>query len=114
MAGDVEAYADIRPKKVKLKGDAGQEIKETVTIETKDKYPFHVLDAKAKNGKFIKVNLEKFEKDRGGRYVLTIENTRTDQGNYYDAVVLNTDSKIQPEITIRVYGHIAEAKPKQG
>jgi hypothetical protein len=41
------------------------------------------------------------------RYLLKIRNTKTDKGRYFDTIWLKTDSKVLPEITIRVFGKIS-------
>jgi hypothetical protein len=37
-------------------------------------------------------------------------NQKTDAGRYYDAIILETDSNIRPQINVRVYGYIRPRK----
>jgi hypothetical protein len=41
-----------------------------------------------------------------------IENKKTATGRYVDTVYLKTDSKIQPQINVNVFGNVGVAKPK--
>jgi len=43
---------------------------------------------------------------------LTVENLKKVGGRYSDTIYLKTDSKIKPEIKIRVYGNIFEKHQK--
>jgi hypothetical protein len=45
-------------------------------------------------------------------YILTIENKKTVAGRYADTVILTTDSRIKPTITIPVYGQIISTAPQ--
>jgi len=45
-------------------------------------------------------------------YILIVENLKKRQGRYRDTIYLKTDSKIKPEIKIRVYGNILETHQK--
>jgi hypothetical protein len=35
-----------------------------------------------------------------------VENLRQEQGRYHDMIILETDSKIQPTMYVRVYGQL--------
>ena len=106
--GQIQApqIATISPKTVRLAGGIGQTIEANVTIIPKKETPFSITEAKAKDGKNIRIKLEEL-KDQGKKgYRLTIENIKKDGGRYRDTVVLKTTSKIRPEIVIGVYGRI--------
>ena len=66
---------------------------------------------KAKKGNNIRVELSKSNNPEGSRYVLTIENLKKKSGRYYDVVTIKTDSSVQPEIKLSVYGNILDKKP---
>jgi hypothetical protein len=84
-----------------------------VTIVPEEKYPFEVLETKAKAGKNINYKLtESIDKKGHEQYVLTVENVKKEKGRYYDAIHIKTNSKIKPEIKILVYG-IIDAKPQK-
>lgn len=106
ISGEVERFAVIKPRHVRLFGDVGQDIRQTVTIEPEKKYPFKVLEAKARNGKFIRYELKSEEGPNGMRYRLTIENTRQQPGRFMDSILLKTDSDIRPELRVNVFGLI--------
>lgn len=107
MTGQVERFVTVQPKRVKLWGELGQEIKATVRIIPKEKYPFKIIESHSRTKKNIQFDLE----EEGSGYLLTIENIKKDKGRYYETVLLKTDSKIRPEIKIGVSGNITEHKP---
>lgn len=110
MRGKVEKFVTITPKKVSLKGIAGQSIERSVRIIPKEKYPFRILETRARSGKDIRFNLKETE---GSEYLLTVENLMKKKGRYRDTIYLKTDSKIKPEIRISVKGNISESKPEK-
>jgi len=91
-----------------LRGFAGDEIKSKVAIIPEKKYPFKILEVRAKNGKDIHFELKEEKSKMGQKYALMIENKRQQQGRYFDIITLETDSKIQPELNIRVYGELRQ------
>ncbi len=110
VSGEVERFASIKPRHVRLFGDVGQEIRQTVTIVPEKKYPFKILEAKARNGQFIKYDLQSSEGPDGTQYRLTIENTRRQPGRFMDSILLKTDSDIRPELRVNVFGLIRSPK----
>jgi len=110
IAGQVEKFATIRPKHVSLRGYAGDSIKGTVTIIPEKKYPFKILEARAQNGKNINIELGDVKNSRGTAYELKVENLRQETGRYYDTIVLKTDSKVRPELNVKVYGNLRARK----
>lgn len=77
-----------------------------MTIIPLDKYPFKILKVRAKNGKDIRFQLSEEENAKGIQYALTVENQRLEKGRYFDIITLETDSKIKPTLSVRVYGDI--------
>jgi len=106
ISGPVEKFATIRPKHVSLRGYAGDPIKGQVSIISEKKYPFKILDARAQDGKNIKFQLDEVKKSNGPAYELKVENLREKSGRYYDTIILKTDSKVRPELKVRVYGNL--------
>ncbi len=106
ISGNIVNFAKIKPKYVRLVGNAGTDIKTTITITREEAYPFSIVEAKARNGKDISIDIKEFENTDGKGYTLTIENKKKIVGRYADTVVLKTDSKVKPIITIPVYGQI--------
>ena len=116
ISGSVDKFVTIKPNRVKLRGIAGDEIKRKVTITPEKKYPFKILKVTAKDGKDIHFQLSEEKGEKGPIYALLIENKRLQQGRYFDMITLETDSKIQPKLSIRVYGDLrqrAEEKKTQ-
>ena len=109
--GNVEQFVDIVPKRVVLRGFAGNPIKAKVKIIPRDKYPFAIKKVKATKTKNITLKLEKTKSSEKMEYVLTVENLKKTKGRYVDTIKLKTDSKIRPEIKIYVIGNILD-RPK--
>ncbi len=110
ISGQVDNFAAINPKTVSLRGVAGDPIESVVTIIPEKKYPFKIIDARAQNGENIKIELKEMAKSNGGGYELKVENLKTTTGRYYDAIILKTDSSVQPELNVRVYGYLRPGK----
>ena len=112
MSGEVEKFVSIFPQRVNLRGKIGTEIKRTVKIIPEKKYPFKITGIRADKGIFIDYRLEDTRKSGGNFYLLKIKNKKTSKGGYHDSIYLKTDSKIQPEIKISIYGNILAATPE--
>lgn len=106
--GDVERFVTIRPGQVRLQGVAGEEIKRKVTIIPAPKYPFKIVKVRVRDGKDISYQLSEEKSANGQQYALTVENKRLEKGSYFDIITLETDSKIRPELLIRVYGELRQ------
>ena len=106
ISGQVEKFVTIRPRHVNLRGYAGDSIKTLVTVIPEKKYPFKILKVSAKDGKNIKFQLDEVQSSANGAYALKVENLKPDTGRYYDTIFLETDSKIRPKISVRVYGNL--------
>ena len=113
ISGQVEKFVDLKPKYIRLTGYSGTQIAVPVTITPTAKYPFKIIEITARDDSFIKYTLTEGKSSEGNAYTLLIENTKADKGRYMDILTLTTDSKIQPRITIRVYGNILEPKKNQ-
>lgn len=103
----MDNFASIRPSRLRLNGRAGDDIVGKITIVPEEKYNFNVTNIRTRKEGDINVKMDTIEKATHKEYVLTIANQRLKQGRYFNAVVLKTDSKIQPTITIPVYGNIS-------
>ena len=110
ISGQVEKFVTIRPQNANMRGIVGDPIKGSVTIIPEKKYPFKILNLRAKDGKYIKYQLEEIKESDTTAYTLNIENQKTDAGRYYDSIILETDSKVRPQINVRVYGYIRPRK----
>jgi len=110
ISGQVEKFVTIRPKHINLRGYTGDSIKALVSIIPEEKYPFKILKISAKDGKNIKFQVDEVESSANGAYELKVENLKPDSGRYYDTIFLETDSKIRPKISVRVYGNLRPRK----
>ncbi len=110
ISGQVEKFVTIRPQHANMRGTVGDSVKSTVTIIPEKKYPFKILNLRAKDGKYIKYQLEETKESNTFAYKLNIENLKTDAGRYYDSIILETDSKIRPQLSVRVYGYLRPRK----
>jgi len=106
LSGQVENFATIRPNRIDLRGYVGKSIKGLVTIIPKKKYPFKIIALKANNGNNIRYRLEDIQPPNSKGYLLTVENIKNVPGHYFDTISLKTDSRIQPEIKIKIWGNI--------
>ena len=116
IIGMVERFVTIRPSQVRLRGFTGEEIKRKVAIIPTPRYPFKIVNVRARDGKDISYQLSEENSENGLQYALMVENKRTQQGSYFDIITLETDSKIRPELQIRVYGQLRQhtANEKKG
>jgi hypothetical protein len=110
ISGEVEKFVTIRPKNANMRGFVGDSIKGTVTIIPEKRYPFKILNLRAQDGKYIKYQLEEIQESGSTAYTLNIENLKKDAGRYYDSIILETDSKLRPQLNIRVYGYLRPHK----
>jgi hypothetical protein len=113
ISGHVENFVNISPANVRLSGLAGDPIVVPVTIVPEEKYPFKILGAKAASGQNIRYELRERSVSEGKGYTLLIENMKKEKGRYHDLIRLKTDSQIQPEISIRIFGFIRDEKPRR-
>lgn len=107
--GDVERFATITPRVVRLNGHVGDALKATVTIVPESKYPFSIKKVRAQRGDSIKYDLKENTSDKGVKiYTLSIENIKKGAGSYYDVIILETDSDIQSELKLNVMARITD------
>ena len=113
VKGPVDKFATINPRMLNLRGNVGEALEGTVVIVPDEKYPFKVVSVAAKEGKNIRVALS--ETREGGRaaYALVVKNIKAEAGSYSDTVVLKTDSKLQPELDVRVYTYLRSQPPAE-
>ncbi len=113
ITGTVEKFAEITPKRIVLRGTEGQTVNKTLTIVPIGKYPFKIVETRAKTGKNISFKLDEIKKADKTEYLLTVENLKKDKGSYHDTIFLTTDSKVRPEIDIPVRCYITAVKQKK-
>ena len=110
ITGKVERFATIRPKHVNLRGYVGDSLATKVSIIPETKYPFKITNVHAKDGINIKLQLKEVKDSGNGAYELEVENLKQETGRYVDMIFLDTDSKIRPQLSIRVYGNLRPPK----
>ncbi len=113
ISGTVETFAQITPKYVSLVGNKDTEVKTVVTIVPQSNYPFKITSTQAEYGKDIRFQLDEVKKDKSSEYQLAVVNLVKEKKRYTDNIILKTDSKVMPEIKIRVYGNIYDMDPQQ-
>jgi hypothetical protein len=111
VIGNINEFARIVPNRVTLSGFIGNSIEKTVKIIPREKYPFKMVGDRIVRKKYIRYELEEAKRSEKTEYVLTIANLKKAKGRYVETIRLKTDSKMQPEIRIRVYGNILDRVP---
>lgn len=111
IIGNVHNFVRIIPNRVILNGFTGDPIKGTVKIIPEEKYPFKMVGDRTVRKKYIRYELEEANRSEKTEYVLTVANLKKQKGRYFETIRLKTDSKIRPEISIRVYGNIFDRPP---
>jgi hypothetical protein len=106
ITGDVEKIVTIRPTRVHLIGCSEEETKATVRIIPEKKYPFKIVEAKAKSGKNINYKMVEIKGPNGIEYMLVIENLKKEEARYRDTIFLKTTSEMRPVIKIPVFAKI--------
>ena len=97
------------PKRISLQGKASEKISATHTIIPEPQFQFDIVRTYAENGDFIKFSLDK----QKSQFTLVVENTKKTAGRYWDRIHLVTNSKIQKEISIPIYGSIIDESEKK-
>jgi hypothetical protein len=54
--------------------------------------------------------IERVVSETGEEYLLTVKNLKQVKGSYFETITMKTDTMIQPEIKIKIYGYITEPK----
>lgn len=109
LSGRVEKFADIQPERVRLTGRVGDPVSMTVRIVPRPEYSFKIKNIRAMRGDYIRFGVTPMTADGKPYYELTISSTRQEPGRIVDAVTLETDSPIRPQIQIQVFGEIIPA-----
>ncbi len=113
ISGVVEKIVTIIPRAISLRGYVGDDIKKSVTIIPEKKYDFKITKVRARNGKHIIFLLEEIKGTGRREYSLTVENLLAKEGRYYDRIIMETDSKIKPEVKVKVYGNLRQRPAKK-
>jgi len=106
IEGEVKPAADISPAEAMLTGNAGQHIKQVLTIVPIRENPMKILEVKAEKGKDFRYKIIEAKQSGSTKYRLTIYNKKQEKGWYMDTIYLKTSSKMTPVIKIPVLGYI--------
>ncbi len=107
VSGAVEKMVLIEPNVVRLTGKAHGEIAAVVKVTPTEKYPLIIKELTVKNEKTVGVTLVP-PGEEGAAWQIKVTNKQTRPGRYFDMITLVTDSTLQPEIRINVFGNILE------
>ncbi len=102
VTGQVDRFADISPDRLVLAAHEGEALKQTVRIRSSEKYPFRITGMSARNGEHLKLKLDETSNGCCHEYLLTVENTMQTPGRYVDQIQLQTDSDLNPVLSLRV------------
>lgn len=108
VTGKVEPFISMVPTMIRLEGSLRNEIKQSLRIIPRRKYPFTIIETNPASGEFIRAKLQKVAGPQGTEYLLTVRNIKPSVGQYYDTVIIRTDSPIKPQITVGVIGTVTE------
>ena len=108
ISGKVEPFVSVVPERIRLEGSLDSGVEGSVRIIPRRKYPFTITAANPSSGEFIRAEIQKVAGPAGTEYLLKVRNIRTSPGQYYDTVLVQTDSTIKPKITVGVIGFITE------
>jgi hypothetical protein len=107
VVGKVKGYILVLPVYVRLTGAVGEPLRQTVKLTPQKGYPFTIKSITAQRNEFVRYKLQPVDEGaEGSGYLLTVENTRTEAGNYHDTLIIETDSPHKPTLKIPVYGRI--------
>jgi len=89
-----------------LNGYAGDKIKKKLTIASLEEHPFKITDITSTIDDKIKYKLK--TKEKGKEYVLEIKNRSTKEGTFRGKIVMTTDSKKKPRVTLSVISRLQQ------
>jgi hypothetical protein len=96
---------------IRLDGFVGENIRQKVRLIPREKYPFKIVSSNVQTVKNIKFQIKENKIGKKAEYLLTVEILKKDIGKYRDTIILQTNSKIKPNIKIPVYVGISEREP---
>ena len=105
ISGKVEPFVSINPKTVRISGKIGEELESSVTVAPAGAQKFNITGHTLQNGENLTITMEKSKSEKK-LWKIKVTNTKKSLGRYYDVIILKTDSPIQPELKIRVFGNI--------
>ncbi|MFH2061122.1 MAG: hypothetical protein ABIJ59_19835 [Pseudomonadota bacterium] len=101
VTGMVEKVVDINPSAVYLDGNPGDTLESTITITPSKKYMFTILGLEQNPESGVTATLVPPTKE-GESWQVMVKVNSDKPGNFFDTLVLKTDSSHTPELKIRV------------
>jgi len=109
VKGQVDLLAEIKPPSVYLNGKAGDTLETIVSITPSEKYAFALLGIEKRNNSRIEATLVQPEKE-GHTWQIKIKCLSDKVEDLYDELMVKTDSKYVPNLSIRVSAVFLEKK----
>jgi hypothetical protein len=106
MFGKLEAYVTVAPRRVILKGKAGEPVAQTIRIIPETDEPLKITNVTAVRGVDFDYDIEEIELSGKTIYALRVENKRQEPGRYYDTINMTTDNDEFKKISVVVSGII--------
>lgn len=104
LKGSVGLFARIEPNRIMLQGKTGSAINAKATITPNSDHPFRITEVIPDSRLADKISVKLNEHE--GRYLLRIDNRQTNPGQYRGRVMLKTDSTLQTQLIVYVFGDI--------
>ncbi len=109
LTGQVERFAEINPQAVNLNGKPGDTLQAVVLVTPSEKYPFTIQALEKKFNTKIEATLIRPEKgSKSWRIKIKCRSDKVE--DLFDEVILKTDSKVSPNLGIRVSAVFVENK----
>ncbi len=102
VTGPVEKFLTILPKTININGKEGSEGSGVATLIPEEKFPFKIISSKLNKGKNLDLDVSESKQDGKTVYSVKVTSDKEASGNFYDKVLIDTDSKIKPLITVWV------------
>ena len=102
ITGPVDKIITIDPRSVFLEGKPGDNLESVIKITPIEKYRCSIIGLEQKKNSEIKATLIAPEGD-SKFWQIKVKATSSKAGQFYDQLILKTDSKYMPSISIRAY-----------
>ena len=102
IQGFVEKVVDIIPRTLVFQGNSGEVMEKTITIIPTEKYPLNILELNFKTGQYLTCELKKTQINGKQGFKIIVRIKKDAKGNFYDKLLIKTDSRIKPFITVWV------------
>jgi hypothetical protein len=108
VRGFVKKLYTISHRSVTLRGPVGGNITNVITIVPEEEYRFRITEATMESGTHVRLTWKAYQAKSGTAYRIRATNLKKEKGRYFDTMRLKTDSTIQPEVRVSVYGNIQD------